>query len=125
MTDTRVADWYEPLEVVGRGGEATVLKTVDTRHERPVTLQVRVVPHGVSTVPAGQRNERSPATSYNVIDAERGVMVVADEIAAKWASSATWLSHRSNKMTRPGSSGSGANVYSRHPSSPRDVRIIS
>jgi hypothetical protein len=26
MTDTRVADRYEPLEVVGRGGEATVVR---------------------------------------------------------------------------------------------------
>ena len=44
MTDTRVAGRYEPLEVVGRGGEATVLKAVDTRHERLVALKVRVVP---------------------------------------------------------------------------------
>ena len=44
MTDTRVADRYEPLEVIGRGGEATVLKAVDTRHERLVALKVRVVP---------------------------------------------------------------------------------
>ena len=44
MTDTRVADRYEPLEVVGRGGEATVVKAVDTRHERLVALKVRVVP---------------------------------------------------------------------------------
>ena len=42
MTDTRVADRYEPLEVVGRGGEATVLKAVDTRHERLVALKVRL-----------------------------------------------------------------------------------
>ena len=29
MADTRVADRYEPLEVIGRGGEATVVKAVD------------------------------------------------------------------------------------------------
>ena len=44
MTDIRVADRYEPLEVIGRGGEATVFKAVDTRHERLVALKVRVVP---------------------------------------------------------------------------------
>jgi WD40 repeat protein/class 3 adenylate cyclase len=49
MTDTRVADRYEPLEVVGRGGEATVLKAVDTRHERLVALKVRVVPSAGSS----------------------------------------------------------------------------
>ena len=49
MTDTRVADRYEPLEVVGRGGEATVLKAVDTRHQRLVALKVRVVPHNGSS----------------------------------------------------------------------------
>ena len=49
MTDTRVADRYEPLEVIGRGGEATVLKAVDTRHERLVALKVRVVPHNGSS----------------------------------------------------------------------------
>ena len=43
MTDTRIAGRYESLEVVGRGGEATVLKAVDTRHERLVALKVRVV----------------------------------------------------------------------------------
>ncbi len=45
MTDTRIAGRYESLEVVGRGGEATVLKAIDTRHERLVALKVRVVPH--------------------------------------------------------------------------------
>jgi serine/threonine-protein kinase len=48
MTDTRVAGRYETLEVVGRGGEATVLKAIDTRHERLVALKVRVVPNGGS-----------------------------------------------------------------------------
>jgi class 3 adenylate cyclase/WD40 repeat protein len=40
----RLAERYEPLEVVGRGGEASVLKAIDTRHERLVALKVRVVP---------------------------------------------------------------------------------
>ena len=44
MGEARLAERYEPLEVVGRGGEATVLKAVDTRHERLVALKVRVVP---------------------------------------------------------------------------------
>ena len=51
MADTRVADRYEPLEVIGRGGEATVVKAVDTRHERLVALKVRVVP------PAGSSDD--------------------------------------------------------------------
>ena len=42
----RLAERYQPLEVVGRGGEATVVKAVDTRHERLVALKVRVVPPG-------------------------------------------------------------------------------
>ena len=41
---TRVAERYEPLEVIGRGGEATVLKAVDTRHDRLVALKVRAIP---------------------------------------------------------------------------------
>jgi WD40 repeat protein/class 3 adenylate cyclase len=49
VTDTRVAGRYEPLEVVGRGGEATVLKAVDTRHERLVALKVRLVPRNGSS----------------------------------------------------------------------------
>ena len=44
MGEARLAERYQPLEVVGRGGEATVLKAVDTRHERLVALKVRVVP---------------------------------------------------------------------------------
>jgi hypothetical protein len=45
---TRLAERYEPLEVVGQGGEATVLKAIDTRHDRLVALKVRVVPAGGS-----------------------------------------------------------------------------
>ena len=44
MGEARLAERYQPLEVVGRGGEATVLKAVDTRHDRLVALKVRVVP---------------------------------------------------------------------------------
>ena len=44
MSRARVAERYEPLEVIGRGGEATVFKAVDTRHERLVALKVRIVP---------------------------------------------------------------------------------
>src|SRR5262245_39215886 len=40
----RLAERYEPVEVVGRGGEATVVKAVDTRHERLVALKIRIVP---------------------------------------------------------------------------------
>ena len=35
---------YRVLAVVGRGGEATVYKALDTRHERLVALKVRPVP---------------------------------------------------------------------------------
>ena len=38
---TRIADRYEPMEVLGRGGEATVVKAVDTRHQRIVALKIR------------------------------------------------------------------------------------
>jgi class 3 adenylate cyclase/WD40 repeat protein len=44
MGEERLAERYQPLEIVGRGGEATVLKAVDTRHERLVALKVRMVP---------------------------------------------------------------------------------
>jgi serine/threonine protein kinase len=44
----RLAERYQPLEVVGQGGEATVVKAVDTRHERLVALKVRVVSPGGS-----------------------------------------------------------------------------
>jgi class 3 adenylate cyclase/WD40 repeat protein len=44
MGEARLAERYEPLEVVGRGGEASVLKAIDTRHERLVALKVRIVP---------------------------------------------------------------------------------
>jgi hypothetical protein len=44
----RLAERYQPLEVVSQGGEATVVKAVDTRHERLVALKVRVMPAGGS-----------------------------------------------------------------------------
>ena len=46
MDDHRIADRYEPIEVLGRGGEATVVKAVDTRHDRLVALKIRPVPPG-------------------------------------------------------------------------------
>ena len=39
MDDHRIADRYEPIEVLGRGGEATVVKAVDTRHDRLVAVE--------------------------------------------------------------------------------------
>jgi class 3 adenylate cyclase/WD40 repeat protein/energy-coupling factor transporter ATP-binding protein EcfA2 len=44
MSNRRIADRYEPIEVVGRGGEATVMKAVDTRHGRLVALKMRTLP---------------------------------------------------------------------------------
>jgi class 3 adenylate cyclase/WD40 repeat protein/tRNA A-37 threonylcarbamoyl transferase component Bud32 len=41
MSGPRIAERYEPIETVGRGGEATVVKAVDTRHGRLVALKVR------------------------------------------------------------------------------------
>src|SRR5829696_7825667 len=41
MAEARIAGRYEPLEVVGRGGEATVIKAVDIRHDRLVALKIR------------------------------------------------------------------------------------
>ena len=49
MAEARLAGRYQPLVVAGSGGEATVLKAVDTRHERLVALKVRVAPSGPST----------------------------------------------------------------------------
>ena len=46
MADQRIADRYEPVEVVGRGGEAYVLKAVDLHHDRLVALKVRSAPNG-------------------------------------------------------------------------------
>ena len=46
MDENRIADRYEPIEVLGRGGEATVVKAVDTRHDRLVALKIRPVPPG-------------------------------------------------------------------------------
>ncbi len=43
-TGVRIADRYQAMEVIGRGGEATVLKAVDTRHQRIVALKVRTLP---------------------------------------------------------------------------------
>jgi WD40 repeat protein/tRNA A-37 threonylcarbamoyl transferase component Bud32 len=40
-----VRDRYEPIEVVGQGGEGRVLKAIDRQHERLVALKVRAV-HG-------------------------------------------------------------------------------
>jgi hypothetical protein len=34
-------DRYEPLEVVGHGGEGRVLKALDTQHDRIVALKIR------------------------------------------------------------------------------------
>ena len=39
-----MADRYQTIEVVGRGGEATVLKAIDKRHQRLVALKVRAIP---------------------------------------------------------------------------------
>jgi len=49
MSGARLAERYEPMEIVGRGGEASVLKAIDTRHERLVALKVRAVPPDGST----------------------------------------------------------------------------
>jgi class 3 adenylate cyclase/WD40 repeat protein len=49
MLEGRVADRYETLEIIGRGGEATVLKAIDTRHQRLVALKVRTLPPGESS----------------------------------------------------------------------------
>ena len=46
MDEHRLADRYEPIEVLGRGGEATVIKAVDTRHDRLVALKIRPMPPG-------------------------------------------------------------------------------
>ena len=46
MDEHRIADRYEPIEVLGRGGEATVIKAVDTRHDRLVALKIRPMPPG-------------------------------------------------------------------------------
>ena len=46
MDEHRIADRYEPIEVLGRGGEATVIKAVDIRHDRLVALKIRPMPPG-------------------------------------------------------------------------------
>ena len=38
-----VRDRYEPIEVVGQGGEGRLLKAIDRQHERLVALKVRAV----------------------------------------------------------------------------------
>lgn len=38
---TRIADRYEPLEIVGCGGQGEVVRARDTRHDRIVALKVR------------------------------------------------------------------------------------
>ena len=40
----RLAERYQPLEVVGQGSKAAVLTAVDTRYERLVALKMRVLP---------------------------------------------------------------------------------
>lgn len=40
----RIRSRYEVIETVGRGGEGTVLKALDTRHDRLVALKARRVP---------------------------------------------------------------------------------
>src|SRR5688572_21866980 len=49
---TTVGGRYRVLDVVGRGGEATVVKAVDTRHDRLVALKVRPVPDGADAAAA-------------------------------------------------------------------------
>ncbi len=46
MTDL-LRDRYEPIEVVGYGGEAWVLKAIDRQHDRVVALKVRTLASGL------------------------------------------------------------------------------
>ena len=48
MAERRIADRYEPVEELGRGGQATVVKAIDTRHGRLVALKVRAAPNGAT-----------------------------------------------------------------------------
>src|SRR5262245_17657496 len=41
VAEQRIGGRYEPIETIGRGGEAAVVKAVDTRHERLVALKIR------------------------------------------------------------------------------------
>jgi WD40 repeat protein/class 3 adenylate cyclase/energy-coupling factor transporter ATP-binding protein EcfA2 len=46
MTIELLGDRYEPLEVVGSGGEGRVLRALDRQHDRLVALKVRPAPTG-------------------------------------------------------------------------------
>jgi WD40 repeat protein len=48
MAERRIANRYEPVEVLGRGGQATVVKAIDTRHGRLVALKMRAAPDGAT-----------------------------------------------------------------------------
>jgi WD40 repeat protein len=48
MAEQRIANRYEPVEVLGRGGQATVIKAIDTRHGRLVALKMRAAPDGAT-----------------------------------------------------------------------------
>jgi WD40 repeat protein/class 3 adenylate cyclase/tRNA A-37 threonylcarbamoyl transferase component Bud32 len=41
-------DRYEPIEVVGRGGEGRVLRAIDRQHDRQVALKIRPAPAGTA-----------------------------------------------------------------------------
>jgi eukaryotic-like serine/threonine-protein kinase len=41
-------DRYEPIEVVGRGGEGRVLRAMDRQHDRQVALKIRPAPAGAA-----------------------------------------------------------------------------
>jgi serine/threonine-protein kinase len=41
-------DRYDPVEVVGRGGEGRVLRAIDRQHDRQVALKIRPAPVGTA-----------------------------------------------------------------------------